>query len=166
MIGTHFTIIFTHLPEKMKTRPSLDEVETSKKTEKYSGSISEDSESTRISPESMIFKSPGTRKRNRKDKGQLKILVGAYNESPVWDKETILKLVQKTGLNEAVIYKWNWDYKKKTKKVLRGIHISRLMCSEFLMPSRYDSDMVLLQRLYKAKIESIAIISPSKLLFN
>ena len=61
----------------------------------------------------------------------------------------MLALAEKTGLSEAQVYKWGWDYKKKLRKQASKINIRELLCSEVIAPSKIDLDMDCLQRNYK-----------------
>ena len=88
-----------------------------------------------------------------------------FRENPLWNKNIIKMLAVKTGLSEGIIYKWNWDYKKKNKTMMKLPYETKLVCRECLMPSKYDSDIVLLQRMYKINIGSLQISSPTRLLY-
>lgn len=46
------------------------------------------------------------KKRKRKSLSQLEILFQEFQQYPDWDKEQISRLMKKTGLTEAQIYKW------------------------------------------------------------
>lgn len=88
-------------------------------------------------------------RRNRKNNDQIKVLLKEFEESSVWDKDFIKELSNKTGLSEAQIYKWRWDYKKKFRRPISRFIDTNLVCSEFLAPLQIDNDMLIVQRLYK-----------------
>ena len=90
------------------------------------------------------------KRRNRKNRDQIKVLLKEFEESSQWDKDFIQELSKKTGLSEAQIYKWNWDYKKKSKRSI-GICLidTKLICTECLAPLQLDKDLLVVQRLYK-----------------
>jgi hypothetical protein len=88
-------------------------------------------------------------KRNRKNYEQVQVLVDEYNINSCWSKESVVALAEKTGLSEAQVYKWGWDYKKKLRKQASKVNIRELLCSEVIAPSKIDLDMDCLQRNYK-----------------
>eukprot|EP00347_Sterkiella_histriomuscorum_P018737 403344370 len=53
------------------------------------------------------------KKRQRKNKQQLKILENEYAKNPDWTREYIRKLAESLGLSECQVYKWRWDQLKK-----------------------------------------------------
>jgi hypothetical protein len=57
--------------------------------------------------------SKSIRKRNRKSINQLEILSQEFQLCTEWSKPQICRIMKKTGLSEAQIYKWGWDQKKK-----------------------------------------------------
>ena len=149
----------------MKTRTPLEEISISKKLEEYLSDSSQESASTHISPDFQSHESRGSKRRNRKNEGQVRILISEFRENPDWNKNVIKAIAEKTGLSEGIIYKWNWDYKKKNKATKKSPQYeSKLVCRECLMPSKYDSDIVLLQRMYKISISSVQISSPTRFL--
>lgn len=52
-------------------------------------------------------------KRKRKTAHQLKALEAEFARHPHWTKEIVASVSGKTGLNEAQVYKWHWDQKRK-----------------------------------------------------
>ena len=53
------------------------------------------------------------KKRQRKNKAQLKILENEYKKNPDWSRDYIKKLSDNLGLSECQVYKWRWDQLKK-----------------------------------------------------
>jgi len=53
------------------------------------------------------------KKRQRKNKDQLKQLEQEYMKCPNWNRDYIKKVAQKLSLRECQVYKWHWDQKKK-----------------------------------------------------
>ena len=53
------------------------------------------------------------KRRQRKNKDQLKVLDIEFQKNPHWDREYIRVMAQKLGLRECQIYKWHWDQIKK-----------------------------------------------------
>ena len=53
------------------------------------------------------------RRRQRKNKDQLKILENEYLKNPDWDRDFILRISDKLGLRVCQVYKWHWDQQKK-----------------------------------------------------
>lgn len=49
------------------------------------------------------------KRRQRKNKDQLKILENEYLKNPDWTREYIKLISQKLGLRECQVYKWHWD---------------------------------------------------------
>jgi hypothetical protein len=63
---------------------------------------------------------PRALKRSRKSSQQLQVLLQEYQREPIWSKEFITELANRTGLTTAQIYKWSWDQKKKCQQSLRN----------------------------------------------
>jgi hypothetical protein len=107
---------------------------------------------------------------------QLEILSQEFALNSEWDKQQISRLMKKTGLTEAQIYKWGWDQKKKIfaqeknkilvksslcdifnsipdfNFVLREtprVELGLLACSEALLPQVIDFHFYKLQKSYK-----------------
>ena len=150
----------------MKTRPNLKEFVVLKKFEDANSDISQDSASTHISPDFCVSESSLSKKRNRKNDEQINLLISEFYNNPFWSRDGIKRLSSITGLSEAQIYKWNWDFKKKNKNLVKANYESRLLCKESLPPTQYDSDLVFLQRLYKLGFTNISVSSPTKFLYN
>ena len=116
------------------------------------------------------------RKRKRKSMNQLEILSQEFALNSEWDKQQISRLIKKTGLTEAQIYKWGWDQKKKMfaqeknkilvksslcdifssipecKFALREtprVELGVLACTEALLPQVIDFHFYKLQKSYK-----------------
>ena len=53
------------------------------------------------------------KRRQRKNKDQVKILEQEYKKNNNWTREYIKKVSQKLGLRECQVYKWHWDQRKK-----------------------------------------------------
>lgn len=104
-------------------------------------------------------------RRKRKNTGQVQVLIDEYNRSPVWTKEQVVVLAEKTGLSEAQVYKWGWDYKKKLRKQAMQFNIGEIMCYEIIAPSKIDLEMMDLQRNYKEMYSSLNVIVPTQLFF-
>jgi predicted nucleotidyltransferase len=118
------------------------------------------------------------RKRKRKSSSQLEVLSAEFQMDPEWDKGQIARLMKKTGLSEAQIYKWGWDQKKKitaqekSKKICRaslcemfdelpevkaGVRSvemgewGELSCAEAMAPGMVDFHFYKIQKAYKEK---------------
>lgn len=98
-------------------------------------------------------------RRNRKNSDQIKVLLKEFEESSVWNKEFIKELSMKTGLSEAQIYKWRWDYKKKFRRPVSRFNDTNLICNEFLSPLQIDKDILIVQRLYKIGFSGFEMVS-------
>ncbi|OMJ78384.1 hypothetical protein SteCoe_21816 [Stentor coeruleus] len=103
--------------------------------------------------------------RKRKNTNQVKVLIDEFNKNSSWTKEQVLFLVEKTGLSEAQVYKWGWDYKKKLRKQAIQFNIKELECTEIMPPSKLDLEMVTLQQSYKEFMISMNSIIPTHLVF-
>ena len=53
------------------------------------------------------------KRRQRKNKEQIKILENEFKKSPDWSREFIRRISEKLGLRECQVYKWHWDQRKK-----------------------------------------------------
>lgn len=53
------------------------------------------------------------KRRQRKDKDQVKILENEFLKNPNWTRDYIKKVSTKLGLRECQVYKWHWDQFKK-----------------------------------------------------
>lgn len=53
------------------------------------------------------------KRRQRKNKEQLKILENEFKKNPDWSREYIRRISEKLGLRECQVYKWHWDQRKK-----------------------------------------------------
>lgn len=129
------------------------------------------------------------KKRKRKSLSQLEILFQEFQQYPDWDKEQISRLMKKTGLTEAQIYKWGWDQKKKIgfqekAKRLEKCNLSELFallpdakidiripqpmdmwgfaCSEVMVPQALDFHFNKLQKSYKDMTEEIKVDNTHK----
>lgn len=61
------------------------------------------------------------KKRQRKNKLQLKVLENEYAKNPDWSRDYIKKLSENLGLSECQVYKWRWDQVKKQNPELLGL---------------------------------------------
>lgn len=53
------------------------------------------------------------KRRQRKNKEQLKILENEFLKNPDWTREFIRRISQRLQLRECQVYKWHWDQRKK-----------------------------------------------------
>lgn len=53
------------------------------------------------------------KRRQRKNKEQLKILENEFLKCPDWSRDYIRNISKKLGLRECQVYKWHWDQRKK-----------------------------------------------------
>jgi hypothetical protein len=53
------------------------------------------------------------KRRQRKNKDQLKVLENEFLKSPDWTREFIRRISQRLQLRECQVYKWHWDQRKK-----------------------------------------------------
>ena len=53
------------------------------------------------------------KRRQRKNKDQLKILENEFLKNPDWTRDYIRRISVKLGLRECQVYKWHWDQRKK-----------------------------------------------------
>lgn len=104
-------------------------------------------------------------RRKRKNTNQVKVLIEEYNRSSIWTKEQVVFLAEKTGLSEAQVYKWGWDYKKKLRKQASQYNIKEIVCTEIMPPTKLDLEMLTLQRSYKEFMVSMNSIIPTHLVF-
>ncbi|OMJ81729.1 hypothetical protein SteCoe_17781 [Stentor coeruleus] len=104
-------------------------------------------------------------RRKRKNTNQVKVLIEEYNRSSIWTKEQVVYLAEKTGLSEAQVYKWGWDYKKKLRKQASQYNIKEIVCTEIMPPTKLDLEMLNLQRSYKEFMVSMNSIIPTHLVF-
>ena len=149
----------------MKTRPNLQ-------IAKLKGNVLNFFKESEI-PDKEILDSASTSysqkkkkwRRKRKNSSQVKVLISEYTKNSTWTKEQVLFLAEKTGLSEAQVYKWGWDYKKKLRKQLMHCNIKELACNEVMPPSEIDLEMVLLQKKYKEFMISMNSIIPTQLVF-
>lgn len=146
--GTNFDIILRTLL-KMKSQMTLKALKCKEKYEGNESDLSRSSLSTLSSPD-LNMTPKEIKRRNRKNRDQISVLLKEYEENSQWDKDFIQELSKKTGLSEAQIYKWNWDYKKKSKRSIGSCFIdTKLICNENLAPLQFDKDLLVVQRLYK-----------------
>jgi hypothetical protein len=130
----------------MKTRPLLPRIQT--KQEK----ISEEGKDSSLETENSYSTSLRNKKklrRERKNNEQVLVLIEMYNQNNEWTKEQVAFLAEKTGLSQAQVYKWGWDYKKKLKRVASRVNAAELFCDEVLAPSEIDLEINEIQKGYK-----------------
>ena len=53
------------------------------------------------------------KRRQRKNKDQLKQLENEFLKNPDWSREFIRRISQRLQLRECQVYKWHWDQRKK-----------------------------------------------------
>jgi hypothetical protein len=104
-------------------------------------------------------------RRKRKNSYQVKILTENFDIKSNWTKDQVVFLSEKTGLSEPQVYKWGWDHKKKLRKQAQKFNIKELICSEIMPPSKFDLEMMYLQKAYKEFIFSVNSITPTQLAF-
>jgi formylmethanofuran dehydrogenase subunit B len=102
-------------------------------------------------------------RRKRKNNDQVNILIEEYNRNSTWTKDQVVYLAKKSGLSEAQVYKWGWDYKKKLRKQALQYNVDEIMCKEIIAPSKIDLEMMSLQRNYKESYSGINAIVPMQL---
>lgn len=157
---THFTYI-SHII--MKTRPNLQILKSNNsflQDNKENFLVWEDPLDSASTSTSMKKKKW---RRKRKNHSQVTVLIEEYNRSAVWTKEQVVSLAEQTGLSEAQVYKWGWDYKKKLRKQAMQFNVAEVMCGEILAPSKIDLEMVELQKRYKELYSSLNFIVPAQL---
>jgi 6-pyruvoyl-tetrahydropterin synthase len=149
----------------MKTRPNIQILKSNQNFFKEDKENFEDyCEITNSASTAASLKKKKWR-RKRKNTCQVQVLIDEYNKSPVWTKEQVVELAEKTGLSEAQVYKWGWDYKKKLRKQALQFNIAELMCYEIIAPSKIDLEMIELQRNYKEMYSGLNAIVPTQLFF-
>lgn len=104
-------------------------------------------------------------RRKRKNNDQVNILVEEYNKNSTWTKDQVIYLARKSGLSEAQVYKWGWDYKKKLRKQALQFNVEEILCKEIIAPSKIDLEMMQLQRNYKEAYSGMSSIVPTQLFF-
>ena len=62
------------------------------------------------------------KRRQRKNKDQLKLLEIEYKKNPNWSRDYIRKMSNIMGLTECQVYKWHWDQRKKDGFEDNNIH--------------------------------------------
>lgn len=95
------------------------------------------------------------RRRNRKSDSQVAILKEKFDMDLNWTKEEVIDLAKRSGLSEAQVYKWGWDYKKKLR--LEGkVNYDEVsfFCEEILMPNQLDFELYLIQKNYRLSVSS------------
>jgi len=119
------------------------------------------------------FKSPDSdytenksRKRFRKNNDQVKFLIQEFDKNPFWTKKLVLDLSSKTGLSESQVYKWNWDYRKKIRKLEGNEDDFKLGCKETLVPGMLEIELQKLQQGYKNSLGSVPMTTPSRFLYS
>ncbi|CDW74915.1 UNKNOWN [Stylonychia lemnae] len=53
------------------------------------------------------------KRRQRKNKDQIKLLENEYKKTQNWTRDYIKKISARLGLRECQVYKWHWDQRKK-----------------------------------------------------
>ena len=178
---THFTIQMTSLYEmtprelrwRSRRRPESVSTEQTRTPSPEEVLYLPDS-----APESQCERS--ARKRQRKSTDQIQILKEKLHSNPVWTKQDIAYLARRTGLSESQVYKWSWDFRKKTKGEPERVspqleNCKFLECEELLMPTLLDSCLYEVQRAYRLDLNqyrlrgctpSRYLMSPTRLVFG
>ena len=60
------------------------------------------------------------KKRQRKNREQIKLLENEYTKRQNWDRDYIMMIAKKLGLRDCQVYKWHWDQVKKEE--MDGYH--------------------------------------------
>lgn len=119
-----------------------------------------------------------SRKRQRKSNDQIQILKDELALNPVWSKQDIADLARRTGLTESQVYKWSWDFRKKTRiEPERGLQVDTrsLECEELLIPVLLDSSLYEVQRAYRSDLNHFRLsgctpsrfsVAPVRLVFQ
>ena len=105
-------------------------------------------------------------KRLRKNEDQINVLIKEFNKNPFWSKKLVAELSSLTDLSESQVYKWNWDYRKKIRRVEKNPSDSMLYCKETLRPSRLDEDLLKMQSDYKKDYNTLPFTTPSRFLYS
>ena len=150
----------------MKTRPSLQNLHIEKHTESFGKDSEEECFEILCSASTNHSCKEKKWSRRRKNTQQVSILIDEYDQNKIWTKEIVVSLAEKTGLSEAQIYKWGWDYKKKLKKLTTHLNTSDLICGEIIAPSSIDLDMIKLQNNYKEVYSSKVSPIPDQFYFD
>ena len=149
----------------MKTRPNLQILKSNQNYFKEDKENVDDFDEIMNSASTAASLKKKKWRRKRKNTGQVQVLIDEYNRNSIWTKEQVVVLAEKTGLSEAQVYKWGWDYKKKLRKQAMQFNIGEILCNEIIAPSKIDLEMMDLQRNYKEMYSSLNVIVPTQLFF-
>ena len=150
----------------MKTRSKTGKLKQAKRVNCYASDDSQEDASTLISPNRESLYEKANRKRFRKNDVQVKVLIQEFDKNPLWSKKLVMELSEKTGLSESQVYKWNWDYRKKIRKSEKQPCENKLVCKETVVPSRMESELKQLQKIYKSSFNAVPFATPSRFLFS
>ena len=184
-------LLLTHITIQMNSLHQTASRELRWKSRR--GTALSDLQTRTPSPESELqdqLTDRSARKRQRKSNDQIQILKDELATNPVWSKQDITELARRTGLSESQVYKWSWDYRKKSRIEpekspqvdacqdvcghMRGADASSLECSELLMPVLLDSGLYEVQRAYRLDLNhyrlngctpSRYLVAPIRLVF-
>lgn len=135
----------------MKTRSNSSSLTSTLKNQGKSQEKAnyEESDSTNESHSTKFLLLKPKHRRSRKSWQQIKQLKQEFHSNPTWTKEQVQELSCRTGLSEAQVYKWGWDYRKKLR--LDGFWEDDIdfLCEEILYPSSLENSMWGIWRLYK-----------------
>ena len=127
---------------KMKTRSTRHNIS-------YSNEHCETTSSDNSPDVQALFKAK--HKRNRKSNGQINFLREEFFNNPSWSKDQVQYISRKTGLSEAQVYKWGWDFRKKLKQEGFSNHESLLVSPEVLYPEDVENSLWLIQKSYRSQ---------------
>ena len=82
----------------------------------------------------------------KKTDEQVQQLIQEFHMNPRWERQQVAELARRTGLTEAQVYKWGWDYRKKIKENAIDYNLD---CKEMLLPSSLDAEVFMIAKSYK-----------------
>ena len=86
------------------------------------------------------------KRRMKKTDDQVQQLIEEFHTNPRWERNQVSELARRTGLTEAQVYKWGWDYRKKLKE---NFIDNSFDCKEMLLPSSLDAELFMIAKSYK-----------------
>lgn len=86
------------------------------------------------------------KRRMKKTDEQVQQLIQEFHTNPRWERHQVAELARRTGLTEAQVYKWGWDYRKKIKE---NAIDHTFDCKEMLLPSSLDAEVFMIAKSYK-----------------
>ena len=100
-------------------------------------------------------------RRKRKSDGQVNVLKEEFYRNSSWTKEQVQYLSRKTGLSEAQVYKWGWDFRKKLKLEAPEEMEGSFECEEILYPCPMDNTIWLAQQSFRLQYSMPSVAGPS-----